>query len=74
MSVPASTAPSAPLIELSDICKTYNAGLPNETEVLHGVSLRIGRGEFAALIGPSGSGKSTLLNIIGLLEGMTSRS
>ena len=74
MSVPASTAPSAPLIELSDICKTYNAGLPNETEVLHGVTLRIGRGEFAALIGPSGSGKSTLLNIIGLLEGMTSGS
>ena len=74
MSVPASTAPSAPLIELSDICKTYNAGLPNETEVLHGVSLRIGRGEFAALIGPSGSGKSTLLNIIGLLERMTTGS
>ena len=74
MSVPASTAPSAPLIELNDICKTYNAGLPNEAEVLHGVSLRIGRGEFAALIGPSGSGKSTLLNIIGLLERMTTGS
>ncbi len=74
MSVPASTAPSAPLIELSDICKTYNAGLPSEAEVLHGVSLRIGRGEFAALIGPSGSGKSTLLNIIGLLERMTTGS
>ena len=71
MSVPASIAPSAPLIELNDICKTYNAGLPNEAEVLHGVSLRIGRGEFAALIGPSGSGKSTLLNIIGLLEAPT---
>ena len=74
MSVPASAAPSAPLIELNDICKTYNAGLPNEAEVLHGVSLRIGRGEFAALIGPSGSGKSTLLNIIGLLERMTTGS
>ena len=74
MSVPASIAPSAPLIELNDICKTYNAGLPNEAEVLHGVSLRIGRGEFAALIGPSGSGKSTLLNIIGLLERMTAGS
>jgi lipoprotein-releasing system ATP-binding protein len=74
MSVPASIAPSAPLIELNDICKTYNAGLPNEAEVLHGVSLRIGRGEFAALIGPSGSGKSTLLNIIGLLERMTTGS
>ena len=74
MSEPASAAPSAPLIELNDICKTYNAGLPNEAEVLHGVSLRIGRGEFAALIGPSGSGKSTLLNIIGLLERMTTGS
>jgi len=42
--------------------------------VLHGLSLRIGRGEFAALIGPSGSGKSTLLNILGLLERMTAGS
>jgi len=74
MSAPAAAAPSAPLIELNDICKTYNPGLPNEAEVLHGVSLRIGRGEFAALIGPSGSGKSTLLNIIGLLERMTTGS
>ena len=74
MSAPAAVPPSAPLIELNDICKTYNAGLPNEAEVLHGVSLRIGRGEFAALIGPSGSGKSTLLNIIGLLERMTTGS
>ena len=74
MSAPAAVPPSAPLIELNDICKTYNAGLPNEAEVLHGVSLRIGQGEFAALIGPSGSGKSTLLNIIGLLERMTTGS
>jgi len=62
------------LIEISEVRKTYNAGLPNEAEILHGLSLRVDRGEFVALIGPSGSGKSTLLNIIGLLERMTSGS
>ena len=60
---------AAPLVALDAVRKTYNAGLPSEQEVLHGLDLRINAGEFAALIGPSGSGKSTLLNIIGLLEG-----
>jgi lipoprotein-releasing system ATP-binding protein len=64
----------APLIELADVRKTYNAGLPNEAEVLHGLSFALSRGEFVALIGPSGSGKSTLLNIIGLLERATTGS
>ena len=61
-----------PVIEIRDLSKRYNIGLPSETEVLHGLSLRLEPGEFAALIGPSGSGKSTLLNIVGLLEPMTS--
>lgn len=63
---------SAPLIDLSDVRKTYNAGLPSEAEVLHGLNLRVMPGEFIALIGPSGSGKSTLLSILGLLERMSS--
>ncbi|MFO1245230.1 MAG: ABC transporter ATP-binding protein [Ramlibacter sp.] len=62
------------LIELDQVRKTYNAGLPSEAEVLHGLQLRVDQGEFIALIGPSGSGKSTLLNIVGLLERMTSGS
>jgi lipoprotein-releasing system ATP-binding protein len=70
----AAPSTSSPLIELDGLRKTYNAGLPNEAEVLHGVSLRVDVGEFIALMGPSGSGKSTLLNIVGLLERMTAGS
>lgn len=57
-----------PLVAIHDLHKTYNKGLPNAEEVLHGIDLVIHPGEFTALIGPSGSGKSTLLNILGLLE------
>jgi len=60
------------LIELQALRKSYNLGLPNEAEVLHGLELCVRPGEFIALMGPSGSGKSTLLNILGLLERMTS--
>jgi lipoprotein-releasing system ATP-binding protein len=63
-----------PLLELKQVRKTYNAGLPNEAEVLHGIDLRVNPGEFIALMGPSGSGKSTLLNIVGLLERMSAGS
>jgi lipoprotein-releasing system ATP-binding protein len=61
-----------PLVELQGVRKSYGLGTAVQAEVLHGIDLRIERGEFVALIGPSGSGKSTLLNIIGLLEPMTS--
>jgi lipoprotein-releasing system ATP-binding protein len=56
------------VVLLEGVRKSYNVGTPVETEVLHGIDLRLERGEFCALMGPSGSGKSTLLNIIGLLD------
>src|SRR5690606_19081785 len=60
------------ILRLDNLRKSYNVGKPNETEVLHGIDLVLGRREFTALVGPSGSGKSTLLNMLGLLDAPTS--
>ena len=53
---------------LSKDYRTPRGALP----ILSGVSLRLNRGDAAAVMGPSGSGKSTLLYIIGALEPPTS--
>ena len=63
---------SEEVLRLEALRKSYNIGLPTETEVLHGIDLSLKRSDFAALVGPSGSGKSTLLNVIGLLDTLTS--
>ena len=55
------------MIEVENLSKTYVMGDETVT-ALAGISLRIERGEYAAIIGPSGSGKSTLMNIIGGLD------
>jgi multiple sugar transport system ATP-binding protein len=41
------------------------------TQILHGVDVEIGDGEFVVLVGPSGCGKSTLLRMIAGLENIT---
>ncbi|WP_299700050.1 ABC transporter ATP-binding protein [uncultured Tateyamaria sp.] len=50
-------------VKIQDIRKSYGA-----VEVIHGVNVDIGDGEFVALVGPSGCGKSTLLRMIAGLE------
>lgn len=59
------------LVEIRDICKTYNPG-ENEVRALDHVSLTIYEKEFVAIIGHSGSGKSTLMNMLGCLDVPTS--
>jgi len=56
------------MIELQNIDRTYTRPDGTSVKALSRVSLRIGPGDFVAVVGASGSGKSTLMNIIGLLD------
>lgn len=62
------------IIDLNQIVKKFYVGKPNELEILHGIDLKIRRGEFVSIVGASGSGKSTLMNIIGILDRPTEGS
>ena len=56
------------MIELTDVCRTYETGEGVRVRALRQVDLEIERGELVAIVGPSGSGKTSLMNILGLLD------
>lgn len=56
-----------PIIRLEEVWKIYKLGKVDVT-VLRGLSLRIYKEDFVAIIGPSGSGKTTAMNMVGCLD------
>ena len=56
------------ILELSDVCYTYDPGTPMAHEALSHIDLKIEKGSMTGLIGHTGCGKSTLLR---MLNGLT---
>jgi putative ABC transport system ATP-binding protein len=56
------------MIALEGMGKVYPKTGGHPVRALKGITLRMERGEFVAVVGSSGSGKSTLLNVLGLLD------
>ena len=52
------------ILDLKDICKTFNRGSVNEKVALKNLSLTVNEGDFITVIGGNGAGKSTLMNAI----------
>ena len=60
------------MIELKNIRKVFNQGLPNEYVAIHDLTLAIEAHRVTVLKGPSGSGKTTLLSLLGCMARPTS--
>ena len=52
------------MLDIKNICKTFNPGTVNQKTALNGVSLHLAPGDFVTVIGGNGAGKSTLLNAV----------
>ncbi len=60
-------APSSPIIEVTNLEKTYHTARGPLTLFKH-LDFTVAAGELVAIVGQSGAGKSTLLHILGALD------
>ncbi len=58
---------AGPVIELTEVSRYYYMG-EFIIKALDNVNVRIGTGEYTAIMGPSGSGKSTMMHLVGCLD------
>jgi putative ABC transport system ATP-binding protein len=63
--------PGPLVIDIEGVTKLYKMG-EETVHALLGVSIKVHRNEYLAIMGPSGSGKSTLMNMLGCLDTPTS--
>ena len=54
----------ATMLELHQVCKTFNLDIVNEKAALNHLSLTLEEGDFVTVIGGNRAGKSTMLNAI----------
>lgn len=64
-------ANASPILEVTNLEKSFKVGDSGLLQVLRGVDLAVHRGEMVSIMGESGSGKSTLLHLMGLLDSPT---
>jgi len=53
-----------PMLKITNLQKTFNAGTVNAKTALDGLNLHLKDGDFVTVIGGNGAGKSTMLNAI----------
>jgi len=60
------------MLEIQNVCKTFNRGTVNEKKALKNLNLTLKEGEFVTVIGGNGAGKSTMLNCVAGVFGVDS--